>query len=241
VSTCPNDGSVCTQSASAYYCYSKIPSPPPPPPLTLQGYMEVTVGGLNGPCRGTSPTDNDVSAFGRNKITNEVMNCNVCADLCSQNVNATGYPYNCVAFECSPSLANPSLIRPGGPHCELWSKPANFAGVSTCPNDGSVCTQSASAYYCYSKVSQISTSTEFKSEAHLWDYVGTTLKKYGIYEEDATLAFVVLIFLIVIVLWIMQCVSLSKIGKSAQSYAKWNDETSPELTERVSKGPTVRA
>ena len=29
-----------------------------------------------------------------------------CCAMCSQNVNITGYPRECVAFECTPSLAD---------------------------------------------------------------------------------------------------------------------------------------
>ena len=93
---------------------------------------------------GTSPTDNDLSAYGGNKVTVPTMNCDVCADMCSRNVNITGYPYTCLAFECTPSLADPTNVAPLGAHCELWSKPAMFAGASS-PQPP------YSAYYCYVK------------------------------------------------------------------------------------------
>ena len=35
--------------------------------------------------------------------------------------------------------------------CELWSKPAGFAGDSACLNDGTTCSLTASSYWCYSK------------------------------------------------------------------------------------------
>ena len=51
----------CQAAASGYHCYTKI-QPPPPPPAVYSNYMELTNNGHNGPCRGTSPTDNDRTA-----------------------------------------------------------------------------------------------------------------------------------------------------------------------------------
>ena len=104
--------------------------PAPPPDFNINGYVQLTSMGINGPCRGTSPTDNDLSAYGGNKIFSTSMTCQNCADICTRNVNASGYPgYNCVAFECT-SDEHSSDGDTAGAHCELWSKPANFAGVS---------------------------------------------------------------------------------------------------------------
>ena len=50
----------------------------------------------------------------------------------------------CVAFECTPSLADTANVGPLGAHCELWSMTPQFAGMSS-PHPP------YSAYYCYVK------------------------------------------------------------------------------------------
>ena len=119
--------------ASARRCYTKIMPPPPPPPRVLPGFGELTANGYNGPCRLSSPTDFGLEAFGDNKIQNPTINCDVCADMCRRNVNATGQPYECVAFECTPSLDHPDApARAGGPMCELWSMSPLFVFNDAC-------------------------------------------------------------------------------------------------------------
>ena len=52
------------------------------------------------------PDDNDRSAYGTNLLTTDTTDCTSCAALCSANVNITGYPRECIAFECTPSTSD---------------------------------------------------------------------------------------------------------------------------------------
>ena len=72
----------------------------------ITGYYQLTNDGATGPCRGTTPDDNDRSAYGTNLLTTDTTDCTSCAALCSANVNITGYPRECIAFECTPSTSD---------------------------------------------------------------------------------------------------------------------------------------
>lgn len=72
----------------------------------ITGYYQLTNDGATGPCRGTTPDDNDRSAYGTNLLATDTTDCTSCAALCSANVNITGYPRECIAFECTPSTSD---------------------------------------------------------------------------------------------------------------------------------------
>jgi len=117
----------------------------------ITGYYQLTNDGSTGPCRGTTPNDNDRSAFGTNLLTTSTTDCNSCAALCSANVNITGYPRQCVAFECTPSLSD-NVIGYLGRRCELWAKTPYFAGKSSCASaTDSSCNSPTDGYHCYVK------------------------------------------------------------------------------------------
>jgi hypothetical protein len=117
----------------------------------ITGYYQLTNDGSTGPCRGTTPNDNDRSAFGTNLLTTNTTDCNSCAALCSANVNITGYPRQCVAFECTPSLSD-NVIGYLGRRCELWAKTPYFAGRSSCASTtDSSCNSPTDGYHCYVK------------------------------------------------------------------------------------------
>jgi hypothetical protein len=120
--------------------------------VEFPGYWQLSNNGFYGPCRGSTPTDNDRTAYGMvmvdgewtggNWLTTSTSDCSFCADLCSRNVNITGYaPYDCVAFECTPAPGDFAAMPAGwggafdnGPRCELWSTVPQFAGASSCTN-----------------------------------------------------------------------------------------------------------
>ena len=148
-------------------CSAAIPPPPNTtsaplatgyPANAYPGYLQLSNDGFWGPCRLNTPTDNDRTAYGMVQeadgnwtggqlLTTIETSCDMCADLCSRDVNITGYaPYKCVAFECT----NNGWM--GGPRCELWAEMPKFAGQGACSSfSDTACKATASPYHCFVK------------------------------------------------------------------------------------------
>jgi len=159
-------GHTCTGSPSGFHCYVKdAPAPSPPPSFVVPGYSHLLNGGNAGPCRASSPTDNLRSAWNESgctepgcgliwyDVSDDTIDCNTCADMCTRNVDIVGNTRECVAFECSPNSAD-GITWSQGSRCELWNVPAHFAGATTCDDSvspGHTCTGSPSGFHCYVK------------------------------------------------------------------------------------------
>lgn len=147
-----------TASATGLRCYAKnkrAKKPKRQPVLRAldSAFYEITTDSQSGPCRGVSPDDNDLSAFGANKIEGDT-DCDTCAQMCANNIDAKGNSYPCESFECTPAAGGPTGVN--GPVCELWWRPAQFAGravVNRVAGElaGESGSATASTHHCFSK------------------------------------------------------------------------------------------